>query len=177
MYMYELIKRAKQGDKEALTEIIIKKKSKLLRTARTLLTEESDIEDVLQETMITAYIKIHRLKREELFDIWIKRILINECRKFYRRKYKKEIPVEVEKLEQFIATKDKLDEQEEEMDFKLFIKKLNRDEKMILILYYQEGYTTKEISELLEIKEGTIKSKISRAKTKLRKIEEDREVK
>ena len=78
MYMYELIKRAKQGDKEALTEIIIKKKSNLLRTARTLLTEESDIEDVLQETMITAYIKIHRLKREELFDIWIKRILIND---------------------------------------------------------------------------------------------------
>ena len=63
------------------------------------------------------------------------------------------------------------------MDFKLFMKKLNRDEKMILILYYQDGYTTKEISELLEIKEGTIKSKISRGKTKLRKIEEDREVK
>lgn len=177
MYMYELIKKAKKGDKEALTEIIIKKKNSLYKIAKSLLKEESDIEDVVQETIITAYIKIYKLRNEELFDIWIKRILINECRKFYKRKYKKEIPVETEKMEYLISTKDKLVEQEDKMDFKLFIKKLNRDEKMILLLYYQEGYTTKEISEILEIKEGTIKSKISRAKIKLKKILDEKEVK
>lgn len=54
------------------------------------------------------------------------------------------------------------------MDFDILIKDLSNQEKAIMTLYYYLGYTTKEISKILNIREGTIRSKISRAKIKIK---------
>ena len=57
-----------------------------------------------------------------------------------------------------------------DLDFLLLIKSLNYDERISLILYYQENLTTKQISNILKVPESTIRNRISRAKVKLKKI-------
>ncbi len=57
---------------------------------------------------------------------------------------------------------------DENISFQHIIKNLNKEEQLVLNLYYYCGYTTKEISKILKIKENTIKSKIHRAKMKLK---------
>lgn len=175
--MEELIQKAKEGDKEAFTELVILNKSKLYMISRRFLIREADIEDAIQETMIKAFFKIKTIEHNEIFEYWIESILINECRTINKKKYKREIPTDVEILQEIFIPQRREDGEltdieycEARNDFKTLIKKLKEEERTLLILRYEIGYTTKQISKILKIKEGTIKSKISRAKNKIDKI-------
>ena len=79
---------------------------------------------------------------------------------------KKTISLEEENIENLIKTEENF---EENISFDFLIKDLKEDEQLILTLYYCSEYTTKEISKILKINEATIRSKMSRAKIKLRK--------
>ena len=175
--MEELIEKAKEGDKGAFTELVVINKSKLYMLSRNFLSREDDIEDAMQETMIRAFFKIKTINHNEVFEYWIGRILINECRTINRKKYKREIPTDVEIIQEiFIPQRSEegeltdIEHCEARNDFKALIKKLKEEERTLLILRYEIGYTTKQISKILNVKEGTIKSKISRAKNKIDKI-------
>ena len=75
-------------------------------------------------------------------------------------------------MENYIATNT----ENENMEFDVLIRNLNDDEKLILTLYYCSKYTVKEISEIVKANENTIKSKMARARNKIRKqMEEDGE--
>ena len=83
--MEDLIEKAKEGDKEAFTKLIIKNQGKLYKIARTRLRNEADIEDVIQETMLILYTKLLKLKDNTKFEVWLYRILINQCNIKYRK--------------------------------------------------------------------------------------------
>ena len=68
-----------------------------------------------------------------------------------------------------------INENSDDMEFEVLIRDLEYDEKLILTLYYCSQYTIKEISKILKINENTIKSKMVRARNKLRKIIEEEE--
>ena len=87
--MEELIKRAQKGDKEAFTEIILSIRNELYKIAKTRIINENDIDDIIQETMIEAYKSIKKLRNLKKLKMWVIKILINKCNKFYKRKSKK----------------------------------------------------------------------------------------
>ena len=103
------------------------------------------------------------LKNNNFFKTWVIRILINNCNKFYKRKKLKSID-ENEEIKNISSVGIDLSN----VEFEDFISFLNEDERTILTLYYYLGYTTKEISKILNKREGTICSKISRAKIKIK---------
>jgi len=158
----ELIIQAMKKDKEAFTEVILMIQKDLYIIARTRLKNEDDMCDAVQETMIEAYKSIGKLKKIEYFKSWVIRILINKCNKIYKSRHGNMIPFDdtINTCSSEIA--------EDKLNFDDLVKNLYFDEKIILTLYYSLGYTTKEMSEILKINEGTIRSKISRAKTKLK---------
>lgn len=117
----------------------------------------------MQETMIIAFLNIKKLKNNSFFKTWVIRILINNCNKFYKRKKHKSID-ENEEINKIGSVEMDLSN----IEFEEFISFLNEDERTILTLYYYLGYTTKEISKILNKREGTICSKISRAKIKIK---------
>lgn len=176
--MEELISKAKRGDKEALIALILQYRNDLYKIAYGYIKQESDVEDIIQETMIDAFIKMHKLKKAKSFKPWIEKILVNNCKKFYRRKYKREVPMDPENFENIHAP-NKLIKTEADIDFELLIKGLDEEERGVLIMYYNREYSTKEIGKILKIKQGTIKSKLSRARKKIReketKIQEKKE--
>ena len=161
--MEELVEKAKNGDREAFNKLILNIQKEIYCIAKSKIDNENDIEDIIQETMLKAFLHIKKLKDNSLFKTWIIRILINDCNNFYKKKKYSSID-DKEIINKINSTEMDLSN----IEFKDFISFLNEDEKTILTLYYYLGYTTKEISKILNKREGTICSKISRAKKKIK---------
>ena len=85
--MEELILEAKKGNIEAFTLAILNIKNDLYKIAKVKTSNEEDIQDIIQETMLNAYKNIKKLKDPSKFKSWIIKILINNCNKYYY-KYK-----------------------------------------------------------------------------------------
>lgn len=159
-----LVRKAKKNDKESFCTLIEMIKNDLYLIAKTRLKNEDDISDAIQDTIINCYNNIKFLRKENSFKSWAIKILINNCNKIYKKNSKENISIEYD--ENLLGS---VENTYEKLDFEDLIKDLNSDEQLILTLYYYSRYTTKEISQILKIKENTIKSKISRSKEKIYK--------
>lgn len=163
--MEELILKAKNGDKTAFTELMLQIKDELYKIAKIRLKNDDDVFDVIQETMVLAYKSLKKLKYDYYFKTWIIKILINECNKFYRVKSKrKEDSYEI--LSNEIVNPN---DAEERINLEFICNKLTKEEGTIILLYYMEKYTDKEIGKIMNKKESTIRTKRNRAKDKIRK--------
>ncbi len=171
--MEELVEKAKNNDKIAFSELIIAIEKELYLIAKTKLKNDDDIGDAIQETIYKSYKNIKKLKDNAIFKTWIIKILMNECNNIYKKKSKYSISYEEKEMEKYLVANDKSDN----VEFEVLIKDLDSEEKLILTLYYCSKYTIKEISKIAKIKENTIKSKMARARNKIRKqIEEKGEM-
>lgn len=166
--MEELIKKAKRGNKKAFDSIILIVQKRLYIIAKSKLRYENDVLDIMQSTFLKAYKNLKSLKCEDKFVNWITNILINDCNTFLKQNIlHNPISYEENEVENYYYGKDEYLEIDDKIDFFLIIDSLNDEEKTIMSMYYSYEYTTKEISEILGITEGTIRSKISRAKCKI----------
>lgn len=156
-----LIKKAIKGDPEAFIELINKNEIALYKAAKAILNNEEDIGDAIQETILAAYKNIGTLKNIKYFKTWITRILINKCNDIIR-KNKNLVFINEYKDGSYS------EELDENLDFKNAFDNLSSEHKIVLNLYYVSGFSSREIAEILEVNESTIKSRISRGKKKLK---------
>lgn len=157
------IKLAKKGDKNAFINLIENNKASMYRIAVSILNNPQDIEDAFQNTIIKAYEGIIYLKKNEYFKTWLIRILINECNGILRTN-KKIIP-----MEEIQDTREAADEFSK-LELTSAIAALPEDLKLVTTLFYFEDIPQKDISKLLNIPEGTVRSKLSRARNKLYEV-------
>lgn len=155
----ENIKQAKKGNKVAFETIIMNNIDYLYRIAYTTLRNENNIEDAIQNTILKSFEKIHTLRKEEFFKTWITKILINECKNLMRKE-KKIVYLEDIEREEDLYTQEK----EVKMDIKEVLKHLNDDYREVVNYYYIQEKKVSEISKILKVPEGTIKSRLSRAR-------------
>lgn len=163
--MEELIKKAQKGDKEAFTTIVLSFENDLYKIAKTRITNEADIEDAIQETMIETYKSIKKLKEPKKLKKWLIKILINKCNRIYKRKYKKDVPLDDYRNQLISSNYGKI---ENDINFYLLLNDLTYIERVIIILYYKEQYKVKEIKEILKINENTIRTHLFRAREKIK---------
>lgn len=157
----ETIKKAKQGDADKIGQIILENMQTLYRVAFGILKNDDEIYDAISATTVKVFENIHTLKKEEYVKTWIIRILINECYKICN-KNKKIIYLENVQQKNLVHN-----DTHEELEFKNLIRNLNDELKEIVILYYFEDFSIKEISKIIKIPEGTVKTRLSRARKKL----------
>lgn len=169
--MEELVEKSKNNDADAFSQLFLMLEKELYLIAKTRLKNDDDIGDAIQETIYKCYKNIRKLRDNSLFKTWTIRILINECNIIYKKKSKYSISYEENELEKYYSP----NYESEELEFEVLIKDLDNEEKLLLTLYYCSKYTISEISEITNIKENTIKSKLSRARSKLRKKYEEGE--
>ena len=124
---------------------------------------EEDALDCIQEAILQSYISIKDLRQEEYFKTWLIKILINKCNALLKKNKK------IMNLDMEITGELKIEESYK-LDLKESINNLDSDLKIIVILYYYEDMSIKDISESLNIPQGTIKSRLSRARKKLKEI-------
>ncbi|MEI4800020.1 sigma-70 family RNA polymerase sigma factor [Bacillus sp. FJAT-51639] len=156
-----LVKKAKKGDGEAFVSLVQRYEDVLYKVASKLLQKDEDVADAMQEAITVAYEKIHTLKNEEYFNTWICKILINTCNGILNKKQK--ITLVDGHIEQKQNENEFL-----KIELEDALNSLNKDYKMAIVLYYIVGLSIKEMSVFLKEPEGTIKSRLSRAKSILR---------
>ncbi|MBO5485936.1 MAG: sigma-70 family RNA polymerase sigma factor, partial [Eubacterium sp.] len=168
--MDELVKKARQGDKKAFTELILLLKADLYKIAKTRIKNDEDIYDVIQETMIIAFNSIKKLKKIESFKPWIIKILINTSNSTYKKASKNKI-ISLEKVEAYSSLNcSDYDNVEAILDFNFILKNFKYEDRIIIILFYVEKFTDKEIGKILKLKENTVKTRRARIKEKMKNI-------
>jgi len=162
--VYTDIQLAQKGDKGAFERLIEEHKYMLYRVAKSRLKFEEDIEDAFQETLIKAYNGMGNLRKEEYFKTWLVKIMINECNMIYRKRKK------VDYLEECSEASMQMQEMCSSVEIFDVINSLEEDLRIVTLLYFYEDMPQKDIAKLLNIPHGTVRSRISRAKEKLRDI-------
>lgn len=163
MNIVEKAQLAKQGDKEAFVYLIRAVERNLFIVARSIVKNEADCADAMQETIAKAFSNIHTLKKPAYFKTWIIRIMINECNRMIRKK-KRVHPVPYE-----IRNTTYTSEYEQIELFEV-IDELDEQLQSIVTLYYLEDLSVKDIAKVLGISEGTVKSRLYRARQQLSKL-------
>ena len=158
-----LIKKAKQHDKRAFLQLMEQQEKDLYRIAKAILKNDEDVADAMQETALTCWEKIGTLKREEYFKTWLTRILINHCNSIYRKR--KNLVWEEHVAEPFYEETDYAN-----VEWRDFLNGLEKKYRLVIILYYVQGFKTREIAQILELNENTVRGRLATAREKLEKL-------
>lgn len=167
-----LVQRAKGGNVDAFSKLIEEIQLELYNIAKVKISNETDINDVIQDTILDIYVGIKKLKDDKLFKTWAIRILLNNCNNVLKHKYKNK---NVISFEQYIegdfhnGGKNIIEDTHYKFNFEDIMKILSEHEKIIFTLYYQESYKIDEISEILQERSNTIKSILKRGREKIKK--------
>lgn len=161
------LERAISGDKDAFGRIIIQNKEAMYKTAIVILRNEEDAYDAIQDALIKMYRNINNLQNIEAFKTWSRKIIVNSCYDIIE-KNKKVININSKLIDTYEETREDIYECEDEV-VKL-LDKIEPDLRLTAILYYYNDLTVKEISQIIKIPEGTVKSRLSRAREKLYQI-------
>ena len=157
--MEDLVEKSIHGNKNAYTELM-------------RLDNIEDVNDAINETILKSYKNLKKLKNVAYFKTWITKILINECNNIYRiNKKHKEILEKVTVIEEkhfFESYENNISKLEDKLNFEMVIDNLNYDEKIIIILYYNNRHTVSDIADILNMNVNTVKSKLLRAKEKIK---------
>lgn len=169
--MQQLVDMAKNGDKEAFVKLIEIKKEKIYKTAYMQTGNEQDALDVMQETFLKAYERIYTLREPSYFYTWLIRILLNECHNLYRKR-KKVILLENQKISQGIkeGVEDIYPIETEDL-----LKNLTEIYRVVVDLRYNQDLSITQIAEILDIPEGTVKSRLHKALKLLKENYEGKE--
>lgn len=162
----ELVLRAQKKDADAFTELYESVCKELYRTAWYALRNEQDAEDVVSETVLAAWSQIGQLRDPDAFKAWIFKILSNQCKARLKQYVDKPLELweDFGELPEAESTSEKM---EGRMDLRAALKKLVAADRMILILSVLEGYTTREVADILHMNHATVRSRKSRALEKL----------
>ena len=161
-----LCKYEKAGGKdtmkrEQLGQLILASEDSMYHVAKSLLYNDADCQDAIQETIVKAFDKIGTLKQDAYAKTWLIRILINECYGIMRKE-KKIISLETcEREEPWMERQDYSDLYEALM-------RLTEKARLAVTLYYMEGYSVREIARMTGVTESAVKNRLARARTKLK---------
>lgn len=157
----------KNNNEEFFKEIIEIYQRQLFLIAKVRLKDDFLASDAVQETFVALYLNMHKIKKSEKLKSWMTKTLINKCNDIIRKNKIYSFNIEYENYEKYSAS-DEYENINKNIDILKFIETLNIQDKTIIVMYYSNNYTSKEISDILKINENTIKTKISRIKLKLK---------
>ncbi len=171
-----VIDKCLEGDIKAQFQLYKQYSKAMYNIASRFLNNKMDAEDILQESFVTAFMRLGELQNKDAFGSWLKRIVINNCISLQRKRR-----IQFEEIdEQRHGEAPKMEEGMPEVDPALVhqaIKELPAKGRTVLVLRALEGYSHKEIAETLGITVSTSKTQYSRALSLLNgKLKEKRDV-
>lgn len=163
----DLVERAMTGDHDAFSELARVAIDRLYVIARLILRDDAKAEDATQEALLSAWRRIRGLRDPDRFDAWLHRILVHAC---YleagrgRRVSRVEVVIDAIDPAEPDPTLDTADRDEIERGFR----RLDTDQRAVLVLHYYLGLRLDEVAEVLGIPPGTVRSRLHRATATMR---------
>jgi len=156
----ELVRRAKDGDERAIARLIAIYKGLVYTIALRMLGDPDWAEDITQETFIRAFLRIKTLKHPERFRSWITMIVRNLIYD-HLRKRKTELPPPV-------RTGPGVESVRKKVIIQQALLRLSKQDRLLLTLFYYQGFTMKEIGEVTGIPSANLRVYLHRARARLR---------
>lgn len=158
--MKELIRRAKERDADAFEELMRSQMQNMYKAARAILSNDEDVADAVSETILTCWEKLGQLKYDCYFRTWMTRILVNKCNDIHRKRG------------QLLLTDETLDVPApdpgfENLEWREALDGIDEKYRLVIMLYYVEGFKTGEIAQILDIPESTVRTRLARGREKL----------
>lgn len=173
----ELAEQMISGSREAFEALMEQYRPKALRAAYLISGNHADSEDIVQETFVDCYLNRRKLKNPGAFKSWFYRILSRNAWRICRRA-KREQPSEEIGSQETDAPGELLNRvvlKEEEAALYEAVRKLPVKQRTVIILYYYNEMSLKEIAKVCGCMEGTVKSRLFHGKEKLKIMLEDQE--
>jgi len=174
----DLINRFKDGDTSAFEEILLKYQDKVYNLCRHMLGNSHDAEDAAQDVFLKAYQNLNRFKPEASLLTWLYRIAINTCIDYRRKPFFESLFKNSKEGDVFVVdhpsdspSPEKLYESKKISNaIQLALGRLSEKLRTVIVLKEVEGLSYEEISEVLDVSIGTVKSRISRAREELKEL-------
>ncbi len=163
-----LVLQYRSGNKKALGLLVKRHHQKLCRHAYWYTHDMEVSKDIVQDSWGVIISKLSLLKDPNAFGSWAMRIVTRKSMDFLNRTKRNR-----ERLQTFRPDMDTIDEEEKAHVLKslqIAMLKISDNQKIVLRLFYTEAYSLKEISAILDISEGTVKSRLFHAREKLKSI-------
>lgn len=172
------VKACQKGDGAAQRQVYEKYARKMLGVCLRYVRDEFEAEEILISGFMKVFDKISQFKGEGSFEGWVRKIMVNEALGYLRRTKSIYLETDLEKAD-YEPDYQSLGNQLEEEDLLRMIQQLPSGYQTVFNLYAIEGYSHKEIGEMLGISENTSKSQLSRARNLLQHylIESEKESK
>lgn len=161
-----LIIKAKAGDKDAFCALYSLYKDRLYRYAFYKLQNEEDAEDAVSECVLSAFVQIGSLKKEEAFSGWIFRILYCSCAKITGAQIQQRKNEEISEMENVLSSDISNTIEKTELQQALSI--LKENEREIVLLSVIGGFNSREIGKILDMTAGAVRSNLSRSLKKMK---------
>ena len=167
----DIVRSVKQGNAEAFGELMERYEGKLTRYLGRFLQDEDAVTDVLQDVLIKAYVNIQGFDEKYTFSSWIYRIAHNEAVNTIKKRRSTPFSwFEPEALIPYFAYHDKIEEaidhEAVKKEIEKVLAKLSEAHREVLILYFYEDLSYKEIALILKIPMSSVGVRINRAKKK-----------
>ena len=155
-----LVERAKKQDSEAFTELMQLYVKDMYKVGIAILKNDADVADAMQDTILSCWEKLNSLKQNKYFKTWMIRILINQC---YQLQRKNKIYTG---FDESVVTGY---EDSYNLEFNEALDTLEDKYRVIMILFYVQGYRIPEISAILKIPKSTVQTRLFRGRKQLAK--------
>ena len=139
--------------------MILDSQHQMYATAKSILKDDQNCADAIQETIIKAFAKLDTLRKDRYVKTWLMRILMNECYNICRRS-EKILPID-QYMEQIETP------QKERRNYGELYEAV-QELRIPVVLYYVEDFSCREIAEMLDISEGAVQKRLARAREKMK---------
>ncbi|MFC1715178.1 sigma-70 family RNA polymerase sigma factor [Candidatus Poribacteria bacterium] len=166
----DLVQRAIQGERDAFEELVRKYQDAIYGLAFHITGNFADAQDITQQTFVTAYLKLSKLRSPARFIQWLKRIVINESVSWMRKQQR--ISRLQERMDYSHNPVPTPHQEYEEKEINAAVRKamglLSEKNRLAITMYYIDGLTQREVGSFLGIPTSTVGNRISRGKKQLR---------
>ena len=178
----ELVSSAKSGNKKSFDKLYELTSNDVWFTCVSLLKDEDNAKDIMQETYITAFLKLDTLKDEEKFCGWLTAIATNKCKNKLKGKVEYQIDDEVliteAETDELMLPEEYITKAEKrKVLLQIMEDTLSFNQYQVVLMFYFNELSIAEIAQGLEISEGTVKSRLNSSRAKMKTAIEDYEKK
>ena len=176
----ELVSSAKSGNKKSFDKLYELTHNDVWYNCLSLLKDEENAKDIMQETYITAFLKLDTLKDEEKFCGWVTTIAVNLCKKKLKGKVEYQIDDEVliteAETDELMLPEEYITKAEKrKVLLQIMEDTLSFNQYQTVLMFYFDEMSISEIAQGLEISEGTVKSRLNSSRAKMKTAIEDYE--